>query len=94
LIVAAYARIAKGTRMSTLENEVRELLVTKFEVEEADVAFDASLDDVGLDSLAQVEFGDLLGEKYDVKITDDEMMSLLTLGEVIETLRAKGAQVS
>lgn len=80
--------------MNTLENEVRELLVTKFEVEEADVAFDASLDDVGLDSLAQVEFGDLLGEKYDVKITDDEMMSLLTLGEVVETLRAKGAQAS
>jgi acyl carrier protein len=94
LIVAAYAQIAKGTRMNTLENEVRELLVTKFEVEEADVAFDASLDDVGLDSLAQVEFGDLLGEKYDVKITDDEMMSLLTLGEVVETLRAKGAQAS
>lgn len=80
--------------MNTLEDEIRELLVTKFEVEDADVAFDASLDDVGLDSLAQVEFGDLLGEKYDVKITDDEMMSLLTLGEVIETLRAKGARVA
>jgi acyl carrier protein len=80
--------------VSTLEDEIRELLVTKFEVEEADVAFDASLDDVGLDSLAQVEFGDLLGEKYAVKITDDEMMTLLTLGEVIETLRAKGARAS
>ncbi|TDV38608.1 acyl carrier protein [Actinophytocola oryzae] len=77
--------------MSDLSDEVRELLVTRFEVEAGDVAMDASLDDIGLDSLAQIEFGDVLGQKYAVTITDDEMVNLPTLGEVISALRAKGA---
>jgi acyl carrier protein len=80
--------------MDTINGQVTALLVERFEVEEEDVDFDSSLDDIGLDSLAQVEFGDVLGEIYHVDIADDEMTNLVTLRDIVAMLTHKGATVA
>ncbi len=76
--------------MQDIRAELEELLVTKFEVESEHVTDDnASLDDIGLDSLAQVELGEVLGAQYGVEIDDDEMAGLSTLVELVKLVEGK-----
>lgn len=75
-----------------LFDQITDLLTTKFEVEPENLHTDAALDDLGLDSLAQVELGEVLAERFNVDIDEDEVVELATLSELIDMLAAKVAQ--
>ncbi|CAM04725.1 acyl carrier protein [Saccharopolyspora erythraea NRRL 2338] len=79
--------------MDDLFSRVSELLASRFEVEQADLRSDASFDDMGLDSLAQVELGEILAQEFGVDIDDEEMENMSTLTELVGALRQKGVAV-
>ncbi len=45
--------------------------------------------DLGLDSFAAVELAYSLEETFSVKVTDDEMASVKTLGDLLNAVRAR-----
>ena len=68
-----------------VHEQVREILVERLDINEADVTEDASLrDDLKADSLDLVELIMDLEERFGVKISDDEAQSIGTVGEAVD----------
>jgi acyl carrier protein len=77
--------------MKTIFERVGEILMDDFGVVPEALRDEATFDDLDLDSLAQVELGEVLGKNFEVDIADDEFAGLQDLSGVIGMLRSKGA---
>lgn len=73
-----------------LISRVGEILASRFEVDPDGVIPEASFDDLGLDSLAQVELGEILEQNFGIEVSDEEMEKLATLADLAEMLKSKG----
>jgi acyl carrier protein len=61
-------------------------------VEPADVSADKSfVDDLDVDSLSMVEVAMAVEEKFDVKIPDDDLSKLKTVGDAVAYINKSGA---
>ncbi|MEU5181950.1 acyl carrier protein [Streptomyces longwoodensis] len=76
-----------------VDPRIANLLTEKLEVEAELVVPGAALQQLELDSLAQVEFVDSLQSEFGVTVDDDEVTGAMTLDEVTELLRSKGASL-
>jgi acyl carrier protein len=54
---------------------------------------DASREDAGLDSLAVVELSIVLGRRHGIHITDDELLELETVAEIVQLMGQRTAAV-
>lgn len=68
---------------------IKELLIDSFGVQEAAVAPEATLKDLDLDSLDLVEFSLVLHSELRIEITDEELLTVPTYGELIGLLEAR-----
>ncbi len=76
--------------MSDLNKKVTEIIVDKLGVEESKVTSDAHfVNDLGADSLDQVELIMQLEEEFDLEISDEEAESLTDVSKVISYLENK-----
>jgi len=67
-----------------VESQIIEIICEQLDVEASDVDTSKSfMDDLGADSLAIVELVLALEEKFDVKIPDDEVDGLQTVGNAV-----------
>lgn len=64
-------------------NEVRDLIVDHFEVDETTVTQSMTFDDLGADSLDVVEFVMALEDKYEIEFEDDKIENLHNIGDAI-----------
>ena len=71
-----------ATTESAAYELVSTLLSSQFEVDPAAVAPDASLEDLGLDSLGAVELLDILQERTDVPLVTDTADLAMTVAEL------------
>ena len=72
--------------------QVREILVERLDIDEADVTEEASLrDDLKADSLDLVELIMDLEERFGVKISDDEAQQIGTVGEAVDFISKASA---
>lgn len=70
--------------------EIKRVLEEELFVEE-EITMDSILkDDLHIDSVAAVELSLQLEERYDIDITEQELVKLVTIGDVIELLKSKG----
>ena len=70
--------------------EIKRVLEEELFVEE-EISMDSILkDDLHIDSVAAVELSIQLEERYDIDITEQELVKLVTIGDVIELLKSKG----
>lgn len=70
--------------------EIKRVLEEELFVEE-EITMDSILkDDLHIDSVAAVELSLQLEERYDIGITEQELVKLVTIGDVIELLKSKG----
>ena len=71
--------------MSDIKAQVEEIICEQLDVKPEDIAENkAFTDDLGADSLAIVELVLALEEKFDVKIPDDEVDKIKTVGDAIK----------
>lgn len=71
--------------MSDIAEKVKEIVADQLDVDPADVAADKSFtEDFQADSLAIVELVLALEEKFDVKIPDDEVDKIKTVGDAVK----------
>ena len=75
--------------MSEYEGKVKEIVADKLGVDEAKVTADANfVDDLGADSLDQVELIMALEDEFDVEIPDDEAEKLKTVQDALNYIDA------
>ncbi|MFI9383549.1 acyl carrier protein [Kutzneria sp. NPDC052558] len=77
--------------MDAIYDQLGTILTASFDIDPGALRADASFEELDLDSLAQVELGELLGDRFGVAIDDDEFARLSGISEVIDLLREKGA---
>ena len=74
--------------MSDIKDQVVEIICEQLDVKPEDVAEAKSFtDDLQADSLAIVELVLALEEKFDVKIPDDEVDKIKTVGDAINYIK-------
>ncbi|MFD5554638.1 acyl carrier protein [Streptomyces sp. NPDC127068] len=76
-----------------VRERLRELLVQVFHVSPQSVDDAATLEELGLDSLTQVELFDRLREDFAVDIPDDETVAATTVGDVVALVTEKTASM-
>jgi acyl carrier protein len=73
-----------------IQAQITEIICEQLDVEAGDVDPSKSFtDDLGADSLAIVELVLALEEKFDVKIPDDEVDGIKTVGDAVNFIKAK-----
>ena len=76
--------------MSDIESQVKEIIVEQLDVKPEDVSDSKTFqDDLGADSLAIVELVLALEEKFDVKIPDDEVDGIRTVGDAVSYIKTR-----
>ena len=72
------------------DDKIKSIIMDKLGVEESKITMEANfINDLGADSLDQVELIMQLEEEFDIEITDEEAETLVTVGKVYEFLADK-----
>ena len=76
----------------TVYERVEAMLTKAFGVEPDAVSREATFDEMDLDSLAQVEFSEVLSETFGFDLDSEEFVKLENLGELIDMLERQEAR--
>jgi len=78
--------------VSSVYESVVEVVSSRFGIERARVLPEASFDDLGLDSLSQIELATALQRRLGVVFTDEEIIEISDVSDVVAKLQEKGFQ--
>ena len=70
-------------------DKVKEIMAETLNLDEADIKLDATLKDLGIDSIDAVELVMALEEAYDVKIADEETAALEKVSDIVAFIEKK-----
>ena len=74
--------------MSDIEGKIRSIICEQLDVAEDDVVLTASfVDDLGADSLDQVELIMAMEEEFDVSIPDEDAEKIATVKDAVEYVK-------
>lgn len=77
------------TKMSSIEERVRKIVIEQLGVKEEEVTKDASfVDDLGADSLDTVELVMALEEEFETEIPDEDAEKITTVAEAVNYINA------
>ncbi|MEV7611991.1 phosphopantetheine-binding protein [Streptomyces sp. NPDC089799] len=79
--------------MSSVHDSVVEVFVARFDLDPETVVADATFDDLGLDSLSQIELATALKKRLGVAITDEELSEVSVVADIVALVEKKGAAV-
>lgn len=66
-------------------DKVKDIIVDQLDVDEDQITMDASItDDLGADSLDVVDLIMSLEEEFDIKIPDEEVENVKTVGDIVK----------
>ena len=72
---------------------LKTILVEKLKVSPDQVTPEATKEDVELDSLAVVELSLVLEKELGIKISDDELLEVPTIGEIADLMEQRSVKV-
>lgn len=61
---------------------LKSILVTDLQLPADDIRPDATLDEIGMDSLAMVELSLVVSKRYGVDLSDDELVETATVSDI------------
>ncbi len=76
--------------MTSVDARIVSILARSHDVDPDSVRSDVSFDELGLDSLAVVEFIEQLQEEFEVSLSDDDLSKTETISDVLALLQARG----
>ena len=83
----------KGDYMSEIETRVKKIVSEHLDVEEEKITSNASFtDDLGADSLDQVELVMAFEEEFSVEIPDDAAEKIQTVGDAVNFIKENSAE--
>lgn len=65
-------------------DDIKNALVSTFKVPAGEIHPEATLEDLGLDSLDVVEFAALINDQLHADVTEDELAELMRLDAIVE----------
>jgi acyl carrier protein len=71
---------------------LREILIGDLQLKNADITPQAGLEDAGLDSLAMVELAIALSQRLGIEITEDDLVSAATVGQIADLIEQRVTQ--
>lgn len=72
-------------------DKVRDIIVDTISCDADEVTLEANLqDDLGVDSLDVVELNMAFEDAFDIKIEDEELANLKTVGDIVACVESKG----
>jgi acyl carrier protein len=75
-----------------IESKVKEIIVEQLSVNPEDVTLDSKfIEDLGADSLDQVELVMAFEEEFEMDIPDEEAEKIRTVGDAVEYIKKKQA---
>jgi acyl carrier protein len=78
-----------------LYNELKEIIAMELAVDESAVIPGAHLqDDLGADSLGMLNIAEAIAEKYKITIVADDLVDIANVGELVEMVKSKIAEIS
>jgi len=70
--------------------KIKKLILNEIKIDEAKITMDAKFDeDLGADSLDAVEMVMGVEDEFDIKLSDEEMQSLKTVGDLVRIVETK-----
>ncbi|OKK14739.1 hypothetical protein AMK16_29775 [Streptomyces sp. CB00455] len=79
--------------MSSVHDSVVEVFVARFGLDPETVLPEATFDDLGLDSLSQIELATALKKRLGIVVSDEELSDLSTVSDIVALVEQKGAAV-
>jgi acyl carrier protein len=79
--------------MSALYESVVDAFAERFGIERSLIVPEASFDDLGLDSLAQIELATTLQKRLGVVLSDEEIIELTIVSDIVAILEKKEMRV-
>ncbi|GGS24195.1 MULTISPECIES: acyl carrier protein [Actinokineospora] len=73
---------------------LKNILVDKLKISGDQIVAEATKEDIELDSLAVVELSLVLEKELGLKISDDELMELDTVGEIVALMEQRAGSVT
>jgi acyl carrier protein len=74
--------------MADFEDKIKKIICEQLDVDKKDVILDASfVDDLGADSLDQVEMIMAMEEEFDISIPDEDAEKISTVKDAIEYIK-------
>ena len=71
-------------------SEIKEMLVKELALDEEAVVPEAHLqDDLGADSLALLNLTELIGKRYDIGITGDDLVEINSVSELVQLIESR-----
>jgi acyl carrier protein len=71
-------------------SEIKEILVKELALDEEAVVPEAHLqDDLGADSLALLNLTELIGKRYDIGITGDDLVEINSVSELVQLIESR-----
>tara|TARA_B100001564_G_C20162655_1_gene456012 strand:+ start:182 stop:427 length:246 start_codon:yes stop_codon:yes gene_type:complete len=75
--------------MSDIENEVKKIVAEHLDVDESKISANASfIDDLGADSLDQVELVMAFEEEFGIEIPDEQAEKIVTLEDAVKYIKS------
>ena len=79
--------------MASIEEKIKKIICEQLDVSEDDVVPEASfIDDLGADSLDQVELIMAMEEEFDISIPDDDAETIATVQNAIDYIKKAGVE--
>ncbi len=72
---------------------LKSILVDKLKISPDQITLDASKEDIELDSLAVVELSLVLEKELGLKISDDELIEVDTVGDIVALMHERSVTV-
>ena len=74
-------------------DKLKEIIVDQLDVEEDEVTMDANIqEDLGADSLDMVDLVMSVEEEFDLKIEDEDVEKIKTVGDIVSFIEAHTAE--
>lgn len=77
------------TDITSISNDVRQLIADKAKMSFDDVQADLNLEASGLDSFARIELILVIEEKYNIELSDSESANVATISDIVNIIEAK-----
>ncbi|MEU2033798.1 acyl carrier protein [Nocardia amamiensis] len=78
----------------SIRDDIAEFLLAHYDIELNSVSADATMEDLGLDSLGVLSVADLIETKYGISLDDERIASVRTFSDLMDLIRLKVAEAA
>jgi acyl carrier protein len=76
--------MSKAETVTVTLDSIAHVIATRFQINKSKIVPEASFDELGLDSLSQIELALSLKKELGINISDDELSQIATVSDILK----------